>query len=38
MQILKAKRPDTNVGEAERWASIIGGGAMVEAWAAREGC
>jgi len=29
MTVLRATRPDTNVGERERWASLIGGGSLV---------
>jgi len=29
MQILKAKQPNTNVGEAERWLSLVGGSSLV---------
>src|SRR5215207_547482 len=29
MQLLKAKKPNTNVGEAERWISLIGGSSLV---------
>jgi len=29
MSILKTNRPDTNVGERERWASLVGGGSLV---------
>jgi len=28
MTVLRATRPDTNVGERERWASLIGGGSL----------
>lgn len=36
MQILKAKMPDTNVGEAERWLSLVGGGTLVAYGLARR--
>ena len=36
MQILKAKKPDTNVGEAERWLSLIGGSSLVAYGLARR--
>ena len=29
MQILQARKPNTNVGEAERWISLIGGSSLV---------
>ena len=29
MTVLRSTRPDTNVGERERWASLIGGGSLV---------
>ncbi len=29
MAILKAMKPNTNVGERERWASLVGGGSLV---------
>jgi uncharacterized membrane protein len=36
MQILKAKRPDTNVSEAERWLSLVGGSSLVAYGLARR--
>lgn len=36
MQILQARKPDTNVGEAERWLSLIGGSSLVAYGLARR--
>jgi uncharacterized membrane protein len=36
MRLLKAKRPNTNVGEAERWISLIGGSSLVAYGLARR--
>ena len=36
MQILKAKMPDTNVSEAERWLSLVGGSSLVAYGLARR--
>jgi uncharacterized membrane protein len=36
MQIMKAKMPDTNVSEAERWLSLVGGGSLVAYGLARR--
>jgi len=36
MQILQARKPNTNVGEAERWLSLIGGSSLVAYGLARR--
>jgi uncharacterized membrane protein len=36
MQILQARKPNTNVGEAERWLSLIGGSSLVAFGLARR--
>jgi uncharacterized membrane protein len=36
MQIMKTKMPDTNVSEAERWLSLVGGGSLVAYGLARR--
>jgi len=36
MQILKAKMPDTNVSEAERWLSLVGGSSLIAYGLARR--
>ena len=36
MQILQAKKPNTNVGEAERWLSLVGGSSLIAYGLARR--
>jgi len=36
MQILQAKKPNTNVGEAERWLSLVGGTSLIAYGLARR--